>query len=113
MLGELKLRTGSNPDGTIKAWLTKIFNGFSLPDDFASRLLKSMEDTAARVLNPDGTEGQVEYLEIVVLASTNLISQGQIWGFFQVERTLTDPKIKNSQRHCIEYYLYLDRKPGG
>ena len=111
-LGELKLQTGSNPDGSIKTWLTHILSDFSLSNDLINKLLKSMEDAAVRVLVPDGTEAQLEHLEIVVLAPEDLVPQGQTWGFFRVERTSTDSEADDSPGHCIDYYLYLDRKPG-
>jgi hypothetical protein len=111
-LGELKLQAGSNPDGTIKTWLTHILSNFSLSDDLANRLLKSMEDAAVRVLIFDGAEVQLGYLEIVVLAPADLASQGQTWGFFRVERTSPDSNNENPKGHCIDYYLYLDRNSG-
>jgi hypothetical protein len=111
-LGELKLRAGSNPDRSIKTWLTHILSDFSLPNDLVNKLLRSMEDAAVRVLVPDGVEAQLEHLEIVVLAPEDMISQGQTWGFFRVERTSTDSEADDSLGHSIDYYLYLDRKPG-
>lgn len=65
-----------------------------------------------RVLFPDGTEAELEHLEIAVLAPEDLLVQGQTWGFFRVERTSTDSEADASQSHCIDYYLYLDSKPG-
>jgi hypothetical protein len=111
-LGKLKLQAGANPDGAIKAWLIHILSDFGLPNDLVNRLLKSMEDAAVRVLIPDGGKAQPEHLEIAVLAPADLAPQGQIWGFFRVERTSTNPDIENSQVHSIDYYLYLDKKPG-
>lgn len=110
-LGELKLRAGSNPDGSIETWLTHILSDFSLPNDLVNKILKSMEDAAVRILFLDGAEAQPEHLEIVVLAPADLVSQGQTWGFFRVERTSTDTNIEDSQGHSIEYYLYLDSLP--
>lgn len=111
-LGELRLRADSNPDGTIKTWLTGILRSFSLSDDLAGRLVKSMEDAAVRVLISDSAEVQLGYLEIVVLAPADLANVGQTWGFFRVERTSPDSNNENSQGHCIDYYLYLDRNSG-
>ena len=109
MLGELKLQAGSSPDGTIKAWLINILGDLSLPGDFISRLLTSIEE-AVHVLSPSTIEGQLEYLEIVVLAPAGQVSKGHTWGFFRVERTSTDSQIESTKGHCVEYYLYLDRK---
>jgi hypothetical protein len=112
MLGELKLQPGSNPDGTIKAWLTKILNGFSLPGDLVSRLLVSMEEATARVLSPDSLEGQIQYLEIVVLVPAEQASKGHTWGFFRVEKASVDSQSESPNGHGVEYYLYLDKKTG-
>jgi len=110
ILGELQLRVGSNPNGIINQWLTKVLGPFSLPDDLVNKILRSMEDAAVRILSPDIAERKFEYLDIVVLAPAGLASKGQTWGFFRVERTSADTKIENANGHCVEYYLYLDRK---
>ena len=111
-LGELQLRVGSNPNATINQWLTKILGPFSMPDDLVSKILRSIEDAAVRILSPDIAEGQFEYLDIVVLAPAGLAMQGQTWGFFRIERRSTDSEIESAKGHCVEYYLYLDRKSG-
>ena len=109
-MGELKLKAGSNPNGTIKAWLMSILNDFGPTDDLVSRLLGSLEETILRVLSSDGMEGQFDHIEIVVLAPAGQASQGHTWGFFRVERTSTNTKIEDIKGHFVEYYLYLDRK---
>ena len=109
-LGYLKLRADSNPDGSIKTWLTHIVSDLGLPNGVVNKLIKSMEDAAVRVLIPDGAEAQPEYLEIVVLAPADLVSQGQIWGFFRLERASADSQLDGTKGHCVEYYLYLDQK---
>jgi hypothetical protein len=111
-LGQLRLRAGSNPDGTIKGWLMDALADFSLPGDLISRLLASIEEATARVLSPGSIEGQFEYLEIVVLAPPKQASKGHNWGFFRVERASTDSLSESAQGHCVEYYLYLDKKTG-
>ena len=85
---------------------------FSLPGDLVSRLLASIEEATGRVLSPNSIEGQFEYLEIAVLAQAGEISKGHIWGFFRVERAATDPLNDRAKGHCVEYYLYLDKKTG-
>lgn len=110
MLGQLKLRPSSNPDGIIKSWLEKTLNDFSLPDDLVSRLMASIEETRTRVLSPDSLEGQSKYLEIAVLAPAGQASNGHAWGFFRLERATADSPIESAKGRCVEYYLYLDRK---
>jgi hypothetical protein len=110
ILGQLKLGVGSNPDGTIKAWLMNVLGDFSLPGDLVNRLLASMEHATARVLSPDSIDGQFEYLELAVLALAGQASKGHTWGFFRVERTSTDSQSESAKGHRVEYYLYLDKK---
>ena len=112
ILGQLKLKPGSNPDGTLNAWLMKALNDFTLPGDLVSRLLASIEEVTARVLRPASTQVQFEYLEIVVLAPVGQTSKGHTWGFFRVERGSTDSQLERAKEHCVEYYLYLDTKTG-
>ena len=82
----------------------------SLPEDLLNRLLASIEEVTARVLSPDSKQG--EHLEIMVLAPTGQASHGHTWGFFRVERGSTDSEIESARGHCVEYYLYLDKKTG-
>ena len=111
-LGELKLQTGSNPDGTIKAWLMHIIEDLQLPGKYVSRLLASIEEATLRILSPEGIEDQFDHLEIILLAQSGQVSKGHTWGFFRVERTSTDSKIESAKGYCFEYYLYLEGKPG-
>jgi hypothetical protein len=112
ILGQLKLRAGSNPNGTIRGWLMKALTDFSLPDDLISRILASIEEATARVLIPDRIEGQFDYLEIVVFAPAGRAPRGHTWGFFRVERAATDSQLESAKGHRVEYYLYLDKKMG-
>ena len=108
-LGQLRLVAESNLDGTIEGWLTNALADFSLPGDLIGRLLASIQEATARVLSPEGNEGQFEYLEIAVLAPAEPSSKAHTWGFFRVERASTDSLIERTKGHCIEYYLYLDK----
>ena len=108
-LGKAQLRVGSVPNGALDQWLTQILSPFDLPENFVSRLLKSMEEAVVRVLSPDTMEKRYEHLDIAVLAATDLSFPGKTWGFFRVERTSIDSKNENANGHLIEYYLYLDR----
>jgi hypothetical protein len=85
---------------------------FNQSGDLVSRLLASMEEATARVLSSDSTETQFEYLEIAALAPAGQTSKGHIWGFFLVERASTDPLNQRANGHCVEYYLYVDKKAG-
>jgi hypothetical protein len=107
---QLKLTAGSNPNGTIKAWLMKAVTQFSLPDDLVNRLLASIEDAAARVLAPGSAERQLDFIEIVMLIPSMQTPKGHTWGFFRVERTSTDTLNEGTKGHCVEYYLYSDKK---
>lgn len=111
-LGQFKLRAGSNLNGTITAGLMKALIKFSLPEDLVSRLLASIDDATARVLSPDIAEGQFDFIEIVILAPSLQTPKGHTWGFFRVERASTDPLNESAKGHCVQYYLYLDKKTG-
>lgn len=113
ILGELQLRVGSGFNGTIDQWLMIILNPLNLPDDFVGKIQKSIEQAAAGVLHPDTAGAKLEYLEVVVLAPTEQISQGKIWGFFRIERTSTDTRNENANGHRVDYYIYRDRSSGG
>jgi hypothetical protein len=112
ILGQLKLRAGSNSNGIIRGWLMKALTDFSLPDDLISRLLASIEDATARVLYPGRGAGQFQFLEIVMLVPSGQTPKGHTWGFFRVERASTDALNEKAEGHCVEYYLYLDKKTG-
>ena len=111
-LGQLKLGAGSSPNGTITAWLEGALRNLSLPKDLVNRLLASIEEATAGILNPDIGGQQFDFLEIVMLAPSWQTSQGHTWGFFRVERTSIEPLDERTKGHCIEYYLYLDKKTG-
>jgi hypothetical protein len=85
---------------------------FSLPGDLIRRLLASIQEATARVLSADSVDGQFEYLEIVVLGPSEQTAKGHNWGFFRLERASTDAHIESAKGHCVEYYLYLDKKAG-
>lgn len=108
-LGQLKMVAGSILEGTISGWLINALADYSLPNDLTERLLASIQEAKKRVLSPDGTEGQFDYLEIAVLAPAGQTSKRHTWGFFRVERAATDPLNKRAKGHCIDFYLYLDK----
>ena len=109
--GELQLAVGSNPDGTIRRWLMKILEPFRLPEEYVSKILKSIEDVTSRVLSPDTGDGQFEHLNIVLLTPVGQPAERQTWGFFRLERMESKEKPKESKSYRIEYYLYSERTP--
>jgi hypothetical protein len=110
ILGKLQLRDNSDANGTIDHWLTSILASFSLPDDLVGRIRTSIEDAVVRILGPDPAERNFEYLEIVMLGPGGQPTKGHTWGFFRLERASTDALNENAKGHCVEYYLYLDKK---
>ena len=112
ILGKLQLRDHSNANGTIDHWLTGILTTFSLPDDLVGKIRTSIEDAVVRILSPDTAGRNFEYLEIVVLGPSEQTAKGNTWGFFRLERVSTDSQIESAKGHCVEYYLYLDKKAG-
>jgi hypothetical protein len=109
--GELQLAVGSNPDGAIRQWLMKILEPFQLPEQYVSKILKSIEDAASRVLSTDTVEAQFEHLNIVILTPAGQPSDRQTWGFFRLERMESKDNSADSKSHHIEYYLYPERTP--
>jgi hypothetical protein len=112
ILGKLQLRDNSDANGTIDNWLTGILTTFSLPDDLVGKIRTSIEQAVVRILSPDTAERNFEYLEIVVLVPALQTLKGLPWGFFLVERASTDPLNERANGHCVEYYLYVDKKAG-
>jgi hypothetical protein len=112
ILGKLQFPAHSNANGTIEHWLTSILASFHLPDDLVGKIRTSIEQAVVRFLSRDTAERNFEYLEIVVLVPSLQTLEGHPWGFFLVERASTDPQNERSNGHCVEYYLYLDKKAG-
>lgn len=110
ILGKLQLRDTSNANGTIDYWLTNILAPLSLSDELVGKIRTSTELAIVRILGPDTAERNFEYLEIVMLIPSMQTVRGHPWGFFLVERASTDPLNERAKGHCVEYYLYLDKK---
>jgi hypothetical protein len=107
--GELQLAVGTNPDATIRQWLMKILEPFRLSEEYLSKILKSIEDAASRVMSPETVGGQFEHLDIVILTPAGQPSGRQTWGFFRLERMESKAKSMDSKSYHIEYYLYPER----
>ena len=112
ILGKIKFLENSNANGNIDRWLTGLLSTFSLPDDLVGKIRTSIEQAVVRILSPDTAERNFEYLEIVVLGPSEQTAKGHTWGFFRLERASTDSQIESAKGHCVEYYLYLDKKTG-
>ena len=87
----------------------KILEPFRLPEEYVSKILKSIEDTASRVLSRDTVEGQFDHLNIVILTPAGQPPDRQTWGFFRLERMESKEKSADSKSYHIEYYLYPER----
>lgn len=87
----------------------KILDPFRLPEEYVSKILKSIEDAANRVLSPDAVERHFEHLAIVILTPAGQQSDRQTWGFFRLERMESKEKSADSKSYHIEYYLYPER----
>ena len=107
-LGELKVRAGSDIEGDIQAWLTQTLAPLELQTDFASKILRSAREAAARAL--DAKENGIEYrhIHLLAFAAHNHRDKGQTWGFFRLEKLEASPTVGNLPDHSIELYLYLD-----
>ena len=110
ILGTLQLRDHANASSTVDHWLTSALTTFSLPDDLVGKIRTSIGDAVVRILSFASAERNFEYLEIVVLGPTEQTAKGHTWGFFRLERASTDALNTNAKGHCVEYYLYVDKK---
>ena len=107
MLGELELLVGSRSEDAIYDWLSNVLNPLALQAHFLSQILQSAQDAAERaMLSEQATE--FRHLHFLVHAPRHPASNGQTWGFFQIQKLGDSTEDGNSHDHTIEFYLYLE-----
>jgi len=102
--GELELPVGSNTDDTLNTRLTEILKPTNLPAEFLSRILKSAQDSTARILQIE-TMQRYEHIHLLIFIKNDQKSKGQAWGFFRVEK-VDNSTATIAPNHAIEFYLY-------
>jgi hypothetical protein len=105
ILGELTLPAGSNAGESIHAWLTEILNPLHLPMGMMEKILRSAQETAGRIAQP---EAKLEHIHFLVFAPVHHTSKGQTWGFFRIEKIEQANPFTDAPDHAIEFYLYLE-----
>ena len=107
MLGELKLPVGSSSEDAIYDWLLNVLNPLALQAHFLSQILQSARDAAGRAMRSEQAP-ELRHLHFLVHAPKYQASDGQTWGFFQIEKLGESTESGNSHDHTIEFYLYRE-----
>ena len=107
MLGELDLPVGYSTEDSLHAWLSEILNPLALHAHFLNQILQSAQDAAGRAMRSERA-AEFQHLHFLVHAPRHPASNGQTWGFFQVEKMGTSTENRYPFDHLIELYLYLE-----
>ena len=107
MLGELKLHIGSSTDNEIHAWLSEALDTLKLNAHLMNQILQSAQDAARRAMRSERA-AEFRHLHFLVHTPKRPASNGQTWGFFQIEKMGDSTEGGNSHDHAIEFYLYLE-----
>lgn len=107
MLGELKPPVGSSIEDVIHAWLSEVLDPLALDAHFLDQILQSAQDAAGRALRSERA-AEFRHLHFLVKVPKHSVSNGQTWGFFQMEKMGDSTEGGNSHDHAIEFYLYLE-----
>ncbi|HSL29522.1 MAG TPA: hypothetical protein VK900_10010 [Anaerolineales bacterium] len=106
-LGELELPVGSSVDDAIHAWLSEVLDPLGLHAQFLGKILQSGQDAAGRAMRSERA-AEFRHLHFLVHAPKHPASNGQTWGFFQIEKMGESVDGGNPHDHAIEFYLYLE-----
>jgi hypothetical protein len=107
MLGELELPVGSSTEDAIHAWLSEVLDPLALHAHFLNQIVQSAQDAAGRAMRSERA-AEFRHLHFLVHAPKHSASNGQTWGFFQIEKMGDSTEGGNSHDHAIEFYLYLE-----
>jgi hypothetical protein len=106
-LGDLEVRTGSDIEGAIQAWLDKTLGPLALPSDLLDRILRSACEAATRALQLEDPGMGFRHIHLLAFSSHSGEAKRQTWGFFRLEK-LEAATEADSPNHSIEFYLYLE-----
>lgn len=107
MLGELELPVSSNTEDAIHAWLSEVIDPLALDAQFLNQILQSAQDAAGRAMRSERAT-EFRHLHFLVHAPRHSASNGQTWGFFQIEKMGISTENGYPLDHLIELYLYLE-----
>lgn len=107
MLGDLEVRSDSDIERAVQAWLNKTLGALELPSDLLNRILRSACEAATRALQFRDTDTGLRHVHLLAFSSLKGETKRQTWGFFRLEK-LDAAAEANSPDHSIELYLYLE-----
>lgn len=107
LLAELELPVGSSAEDAINAWLVEVLGSLDLQSHFLSQVLRSAQEAARRAMSSERA-AEFRHIHFLVHTPTQPVSDGQTWGFFQIEKTGDPRNGGNPHDHAIEFYLYLE-----
>jgi hypothetical protein len=107
ILDELELSVGLYMDDkvNINVWLTELLRPLHLDMDFLNRVLRSAQDAVARAMQVESMT-ELEHIHLLVFARADRIPNGQIWGFFRIEKFEGTEQGENPPGLAVEFYLY-------
>jgi hypothetical protein len=106
-LGELVLPVGADPDDTIRAWLTELFDPLALHGGFLNRILVSAQEAAARAFQGEAAM-KCDHVHLVIFGPRDPGPKLGTWGFFRVEKIENTADASSTAAHSIEFYLYME-----
>lgn len=111
LLDDLDLPVGSYMDDqvNINVWLMEILSPLELHIDFFNRVLNSVQDAIVRTMQVVARK-RLTNIHLLIFAPADRTPNGQIWGFFRIEKVAGSLVDGNPSKHSIELYLYLADK---
>jgi hypothetical protein len=106
LLGKLELTVDPDTDHTVGKWLAVILNGLNLHADFMNKVLKSAQETTARVMHAEAVI-RFRHIHLLVYAPPDHAPHRHNWGFFRIDK-IKNPSDQDYPNHAIEFYLYQD-----
>ncbi|HSL28547.1 MAG TPA: hypothetical protein VK900_05055, partial [Anaerolineales bacterium] len=107
ILGELELPAGSSTDDAIHAWLSEVLHPLGLQAHFLGKVSHAAQEAAGRAMRSERAI-ELQHLHFLMHAPKHSASNGQTWGFFQIEKMGDSVEGGNAHDHTIEFYLYLE-----
>lgn len=106
-LGDLEVRSDSDIERAVQAWLDKTLKPLALHTDLLERILRSACEAATRALQHNDPDTGLRHVHLLAFSSHRGEARRQTWGFFRIEK-LGDMLNMYSHNHAIEFYLYLE-----
>ena len=104
-LGDLEVRSDSDIERAVQAWLDKTLRPLALHSDLLDRILRSACEAATRALQHKDPGTGLRHVHLLAFSSHRGEAKRQTWGFFRIEK-LEAVVNTYSHNHAIEFYLY-------